>query len=430
MCATLSQPVIIRTHNVELETAIAFRGAPDMALSSQTALDVVVVGGCGHIGLPLALALVDAGSHVGVLDKNVAKIAYVKGGRMPFQERGADELLAAALLSGRLEFDDRAEMVGRTGIVINVIGTLIDEFMNPSMRNFDRNIQQLIPHLKTRSLVILTSTVYPGTSERLMDLFDDLGNEVQVAFCPARISEGDALNELHTLPQIIGARTDEAFDRTKAVFSRLGVEVIRTTPREAEVAKLITNAWRYMKFAIANQFFEIAHRAGLDYGRILHAVRADYPRAADLPSPGLAAGPRLLQDTMHLSAFSSDYFPMGQTAMLVNEGLPAYIVDSLNRRRSLSGLTVGVLGMAYKGESDDPRNSLSYKLKKLLGFKGARVLCTDPYVSDPALLPLQRVVDESDVVVVAAPHEVYRDAELGGCEVVDIWGLRSGGIRL
>ncbi len=400
-----------------------------MALSGQTPLDCVVVGGCGHVGLPLALALVDAGRSVGVLDTDVAKIAMVKSGQMPFHERGAEALLPNALRSGRLEFDDGAAMVTRTGVVISVIGTLIDEFMNPSMREFDRVIAQLIPHLRAGSLLMLTSTVYPGTTERLMDQLDALGKEVRVAFCPERISEGDALRELHTLPQIIGANTDETYDRAQAVFSGLGVETIKTSPREAEVAKLITNAWRYMKFAIANQFFEIAHGAGLDYGRILHAVRIEYPRAADLPSPGLTAGPQLLKDTMQLAAFSPDHFAFGQTAMLINEGFPAYIVDALSRRRPLAGLTVGVLGMAYKGESDDPRNSLSYKLKKLLGFKGATVLCTDPYVSDPALLPLQRVVDESNIVVVAAPHEVYRHAELGRCEVVDIWGLR-GSIRL
>lgn len=393
-------------------------------------LDYVVIGGCGHVGLPLALSLVDVGSRVGIVDSDTAKIVSVRGGRMPFQERGADELLVRALNSGRLELSDQSEMVSRADVVITALGTPIDEFMNPSMRVFERIVEQLAPHLRTDALVILIGTVFPGATEYFRDSLRSRGVEVQVAFCPERIAEGNALAEIRALPQIIGVTTDVAFERASAVFDKFGVKIIRTTPREAELAKLITNAWRYMKFAIANEFFEIAHRGGLDYSRILGSVRTDYPRAAGLPGPGFAAGPRLLKDTMQLAAFSQDQFPMGRAAMLVNEGLPGYIVDVLDGRRPLVGRTVGVLGMAFKGGSDDPRNSLSYKLKKLLGFKGAEVLCTDPYVRDPELLPLEQVVRQSDTVIVAAPHGAYREIPLDGCEVVDIWGIRGAGIRL
>jgi UDP-N-acetyl-D-mannosaminuronic acid dehydrogenase len=133
---------------------------------------------------------------------------------------------------------------------------------------------------------------------------------------------------------------------------------------------------------------------------------------------------------MQLAAFSPDRFPMGQAAMLINEGLPNYIVDLLDQQRRLRGRTLGILGMAFKGESDDPRSSLSYKLRKLAAFKGATVLCTDPYVRDPRLLPLDEVVRKSDVLVIAAPHREYRDLDLGRREVVDIWGLGEHGIRL
>src|SRR5438034_734051 len=146
------------------------------------------------------------------------------------------------------------------------------------------------------------------------------GIDADVAFCPERIAEGHALEELRTLPQIVGATSDVAFDKARALFERLGVaSVVRTTPLEAEIAKLLTNTWRYMKFAIANQFFQIVNRSGLDCNRVLNAVRQDYPRAADLPGPGFAAGPCLLKDTMQLSAFTPDHFPMGQAAMQVNE---------------------------------------------------------------------------------------------------------------
>ena len=163
--------------------------------------------------------------------------------------------------------------------------------------------------------------------------------------------------------------------------------------------------------------------------RVLDAIRHDYPRAQDLPGPGFAAGPCLLKDTMQLSAFSPDHFPMGQAAMQINEGLPNYIVDTLNSRRPLQGRTVGILGMAFKGESDDPRASLSYKVRKLAAFKGARVICTDPFIDDPSFESLDKVLSESDVLVIAAPHRAYRTLELDGREVVDIWGI-TGPIRL
>ena len=394
-------------------------------------LDLVVVGGCGHVGLPLALSFADAGCSVGIYDIDGWKVEQVRSGEMPFLERGADKLLTAVLPTGRLQVSSDRAMIGRADAVIVVIGTPIDEFMNPSMRIYERAIQELVDHLRKGALVILRSTVFPGTTEFVERLFAQRGFPADVAFAPERIAEGFALEEIRSLPQLIGASSDRAFERARVIFEHLDVEIIRTLPKEAELAKLYTNAWRYMKFAIGNQFFQMAHRAGIDYAKVLHAVRYNYPRAADLPGPGFAAGPSLLKDTMQLAAFSTtDQFPMGHAAMLVNEGLPAYIVDMLEKERPIAGRTLGILGMAFKGDSDDPRSSLSYKLKKLAGFRGANVLCTDPYVPDKDLVPLDRVLAESEILILAAPHRQYRTLELDGRQVVDVWGFLGNGIRL
>ena len=393
-------------------------------------LDLSIVGGCGHVGLPLALAFADTGARVGVYDLDREKMLRVQRGEMPFQERGAPEVLRRVLAAGRLEFSAEPDIVARAGAVVVVIGTPIDEFMNPSLRIFEAVVEKLGPCLRPDSLVVLRSTVYPGTTEFVDDLLRRRGIKADVAFCPERIAEGFALEEIQSLPQIVGAVSDVAFERASALFSRLGVEIVRTEPREAELAKLFNNTWRYMKFAVANQFYEIADQAGLDYNRILHAVKHRYPRGADLPGPGFAAGPCLLKDTMQLAAFSPDHFPLGHAAMLVNEGLPGYIVDRLDSRQPLRGRTLGILGMAFKGDSDDPRTSLSYKLRKLAAFKGARVLCHDPYVPDPGFLPLEQVLETADLLVIGAPHKVYRELDLSGREVVDIWDLNGAGIRL
>ncbi len=394
-------------------------------------LDVVVLGGGGHVGLPLSLAFAQAGLRVGIYDTNQATLDRVAAGEMPFLETGADQLLRDLLPTGRLTFGASGEMIARTMCLVVVIGTPVDEFLGPSMTIFEKAVDQIAPHLRDGALVALRSTVYPGTTAYVAQHLADRGCRVDLAFCPERIAEGHALEELHTLPQIIGADTDEAAERAATLFGVLASKTIRTTTKEAELAKLLTNTWRYMKFAVANQFFMIADQAGLDYTNILRAIREDYPRAADLPGPGFAAGPCLFKDTMQLAAFTADHFPLGQAAMQVNEGLPAYIVSALERRYGgLTDKTVGILGMAFKAESDDPRASLSYKLLKLLRWAGARVLATDPYVKDARLVPLDQVITESDVLVLGAPHRPYRGLQLGGKDVVDVWGAMGKGIQL
>lgn len=394
-------------------------------------LDVVVLGGGGHVGLPLSLALAQAGLRVGIYDTNQATLDRIAAGEMPFMETGAAELLADLLPTGRLELSAEASMIERTDQLVVVIGTPVDEFLGPSMTIFEKAVNQIAPHLRDGALVVLRSTVYPGTTAYVSQHLREAGCVVDVAFCPERIAEGHALEELHSLPQIIGADDDVAADRASALFRHLAAKTIRTSSREAELAKLFTNTWRYMKFAVANQFFMIADQAGVDYTNVLRAIREDYPRAQDLPGPGFAAGPCLFKDAMQLSAFTSDHFPMGQAAMQVNEGLPAYIVSALERRYGgLQGKTVGILGMAFKAESDDTRASLSYKLRKLLGWAGARVVCTDPYVVDDRLTTLECVLQESDVLILGAPHKPYRNLHVGGKDVVDVWGALGGGIRL
>jgi UDP-N-acetyl-D-mannosaminuronic acid dehydrogenase len=394
-------------------------------------LDCVVLGGAGHVGLPMSLALAQRGARVGVYDTNEATLDRIRRGEMPFLETRADRLLSEVLPTGRLELSSDPAMIERTEHLIVVIGTPVDEFLAPSMTVFERTVAEIAPHLRPGTLVVLRSTVFPGTTERVARDLAALGREVDVVFCPERIAEGHALEELTTLPQIVGADDPAAGDRAEALFRPLTSAFIRVSSREAELAKLFTNVWRYMKFAVANQFFTIAHEAGVDYDNVLRAVREDYPRAADLPSPGFAAGPCLFKDTMQLAAFTNDHFPMGHSAMLVNEGLPAYVVSAMERRYgSLHGRRVGILGMAFKADSDDPRASLSFKLRKLLGWAGAEVLCTDPHVRDDRLVPLGDVLEQSDIIVLGVPHRAYRGLDIGGKDVVDIWGALGQGIRL
>ncbi len=388
-------------------------------------LDVVILGGCGHVGLPLALSFADVGKRVGIYDLDEQAVERVRAGEMPFRESGAEDLLTKALTAGRLELATDPSILKRSEVTILVVGTPIDEFLRPSLKVFNSVADDIAPWLAQDGLVILRSTAYPGTTDWMATALAERGCTVDLAFCPERIAEGRALEELTSLPQIIGAREERAAARAEEVFSALGVPTLRTSPEEAELAKLFTNTWRYMKFAVANQFFLIAQQARLDYGKILHAVRWDYPRAADLPSPGFAAGPCLLKDTMQLSAYAGSGFVLGHAAMLVNESLPDEIVHALERDEGLRGKTVAILGMAFKAESDDTRASLSYKLKKLLWFAGAEVLCSDLFVDDPDLIDAETAVGRADIVVIGTPHPGYSELDFSKVRLVDPWGITS-----
>src|SRR6185437_5489540 len=163
-------------------------------------------------------------------------------------------------------------------------------------------------------------------------------------------------------------RSERVVRRADAFFSRIAPAIVHLSPEEAELAKLFANTWRYIQFAAANQLFMIANDFGLDFGKIRGALKQDYPRLAGMPGPGLAAGPCLLKDTMQLAAFNNNNFTLGHASMMINEGLPMYIVARLEQEYDLSSLTVGILGMSFKSGSDDTRSSLSYKLKRLLRF--------------------------------------------------------------
>jgi UDP-N-acetyl-D-mannosaminuronic acid dehydrogenase len=393
-------------------------------------LDVTIVGGCGRVGLPLGLAFARCGLQVALYDVRLDAVDRVNAGEMPFVEPGTPEALTSCLAAGTIHATLDTDSVTRAEHVIVVIGTPIDEHLNPDLGAVDHAINEIAEHLVDGQLLVLRSTVYPGVTAVVERLVARLGKDVDVAFCPERIAEGKALEELADLPQIVAARTPRAVERATKLFRNLTHEVVYLEPEEAELAKLFTNAWRYVKFAAANQLFMMANDFGLDYEKVRRAVMHNYPRAADLPGAGFAAGPCLLKDTMQLAAFNNNNFQLGQSSVMVNEGLPLYVVACLERRYELRDLTVGILGMAFKGESDDARSSLSYKLKRILRFKAGTVLCTDPYVTtDDELAPLEQVVRESDLLVVGSPHKIYADLALEQ-PVVDIWNLRGDGVRV
>jgi UDP-N-acetyl-D-mannosaminuronic acid dehydrogenase len=397
--------------------------APSGPARAKTA-DVTVVGGAGHVGVPLVLAFAEAGLTVNVNDLNESSLAMLKSGKLPFIEHGAAPLLARALAGNRLLFTSSSSAIAHTGPVVITIGTPVDEFLNPVQAEVQRCIDSLLPHIADEQLLILRSTVYPGTTDWLQDYLKRLGHKNKVAFCPERVVQGYGIKELREMPQIVSATSPDAEKEATAIFQQIAPEIVVVKPIEAEFAKLFNNAYRYIEFAASNQFYMIAKSAGADYQAIMRAMKQNYPRAKSFPGPGFSAGPCLFKDTMQLAAYARNQFGLGHAAMQVNEGLVLQLVDDLRRAYDISTMTIGLLGMAFKAEIDDTRASLSYKLKHALEMCARKVLTTDPFVTtDANILPLDEVAARSDILILCTPHSVYAEADLKGKPVVDVWGF-------
>jgi UDP-N-acetyl-D-mannosaminuronic acid dehydrogenase len=402
---------------------IAGQGTPTTVENA----DITVVGGGGHVGIPLVLAFAEAGLRVNVNDLNQQSLDALKSGRLPFIEYGATDVLAKALANNRLVFSNGSDRISAGGPIVITIGTPVDEFLNPVRKVVQDCIDAMLPSLSDGQLLVLRSTVFPGTTDWLASYLATKGRKLKVAFCPERVVQGFGLKELREMPQIVSGATPQAERDAAALFEQITPEVVVVSPIEAEFAKLFNNAYRYIEFAATNEFYLIAKSAGVDYQRVLMAMKRNYPRAQSIPRPGFAAGPCLVKDTMQLIAFARNQFGLGHAALLVNEGLVLHVIDDLKHRFDLGTMAVGLLGMAFKADIDDVRASLSYKFKKVLSGQARAVYCTDPFVTtDPDLMPLGEVVAMSDLLILCTPHTAYRHADLNGKPVVDIWGHLEG----
>ena len=382
---------------------------------------ISVVGGAGHIGLPLSIVFANKGFDVAVIDKNLEAMEMAKKGIMPFKEKDGTKNLKKALKKKIKFYNKPSNFISNSTVVITV-GTPVDNFLNPDMGQIKDCIDTLIPYLKKNQLIILRSTVYPGTSSWLYKYLLKK-KKCDIAFCHERVIQGYTFDEIEKLPQIIAANSKKAEKRATDIFSKISKKIVYSSLKEAEFSKLFSNAFRYTQFAIANEFYMLADKVGLDFNKIRKITKDGYPRAESMPSAGFAAGPCLLKDTMQLLSFSKNNFSLGNSSMLVNEGLVLYLIDKLEKKYNLKTKKVGLLGMAFKAESDDTRSSLSYKMKKFLSTKVKKIICTDPFVkTDKNLSSLENTIKESDILILCVPHKKYKKLNIKNKEVIDIWG--------
>lgn len=385
-------------------------------------LRIVIIGGCGHVGLPFGVALATGGHSVALLDTNIDSVALVNEGIAPFADEGLDTALREAVAAGCVEATVGPEVLLSADTVVIAVGTSAHNPAKPELGSVSQALREYAPYLSADQLVMVRSTLQIGGTRWVEQLLKSLGLDCLVGFCPERSVEGRAFAELFELPQIISTHGEAALDRCRRVFDSVTDRLVVLTPEAAEFAKLVSNSWRYIRFAAANQFWMIACELGVDYQEVYSAVTDGYPRASDLPAPGFASGPCLPKDTRLLAAGTSTVFDLGHAALRVNENLADFVIGRLATLDDLASKTIGILGMAFKGECDDPRNSAAFALWRALSDKGLRVLCSDEKIQDPTFVDTDMLLKCSDIVIIGAPHLAYRTVETEA-PVLDIWGV-------
>lgn len=392
----------------------------------------VSVVGIGRVGLPLALFLAEKGHKVYGLDVDTKKINLLKRGEMPFMEQGAVEILKKQVGKLFIPTTDFSSVL-LSEIIILTLGTPVDDNMNPSMVQIDSAIKEIKPYLKREQLLVLRSTVSPGTTNYVRSAMDDLknikvGRNFYLAFCPERIAEGRSLAELAEIPQIVGGVDRASTQKASHFFRNLGIQVNKSDATSAELAKLFTNMYRYINFAIANEFMILAGNYNRDIYNIVDLVNRNYKRGG-LALPGLTGGPCLFKDGFFLIG-DVPFADLIATSWKINESIPLFLINKVRQRRKLEGKKAVILGLAFKAEIDDMRESLAFKVNKALERERAKVFLHDPYIPEYKT-DLNKILKNADFVFIATNHSLYRKFSIQevkklvskSCVICDVWNV-------
>lgn len=395
----------------------------------------VSVIGIGRVGLPFALYIAEKGNKVFGLGRNESKIEKIKKGEMPFKEEGKD--LLRKHVNKNFIPTTSYDFIKSSDVIILTLGTPIDANMNPVLDQINEAIIKSLPFLKKGQLIILRSTVSPKTTEYVKDKIElstkfKVGKDIFLAYCPERIAEGFAISETKTIPQIIGGIDSVSTKKAVKFFTDLKIKCIPTDSTSAELAKLFTNMYRYINFAISNEFMVIAQNYNRNIQEIVNLVNYGYKRSG-LALPGLSAGPCLFKDGFFLIN-DNPYLDLITASWKVNESLPLFLIQQLKKETSLKNKKVLILGLAFKPDVDDTRESLSFKLIKALEREHARVMLHDPYIKEYPKREIEKDLDkallEADILIIATKHSVYLknknkiiDKLKNNSYVSDVWNI-------
>lgn len=388
----------------------------------------IAVIGLGRVGLPLALVLAEEDFKVYGVEINSKITTSLKEKRMPFKEEGAARLLTKHY--GKNFKVGKAQGVSDCTTVILCVGTLLSDGITPDTSAVFKALDGLIVYLRNNVLIILRSTVPPhGTSYVREYLDKKFKKKYSLAYAPERIAEGFAVSELYEIPEIIGSFDEKSAAKASKVLT-FAPEFIKADPLTAELAKLTLNTYRYANFAMANELMMIMNHYERDIHKVLKVANKNYKRGG-IPSPGFAAGPCLVKDGFFLK-HATPYNTLVTGSFTINDGLPLYLLTQLKKRMKIKGKKVAFLGLSFKKNIDDVRESLSLKFVSLLKKSGAKVVTHDPYLKKKNL---KKVLNGADLVVLAVNHDDYKKitlpklkADVGVKSLVcDIWNVLSSG---
>jgi UDP-N-acetyl-D-mannosaminuronic acid dehydrogenase len=398
----------------------------------------VAVVGLGRVGLPLALSFADRGLDVIGIDVDPARLAAIGDGTMPFAETGGQELLDRVHARGNLTLSDRVGDAAAARHIVITLGTPSFSHIEIDMREIRSALDDLLGVLAPGHSLILRSTVAPGTTEFVAGYLAkhrgfQIGDEVFVAHAPERIAAGRFLVEIDTLPCIIGGVGARSGEVAAGLFEVFGAPIVQTTPVQAELAKIWTNILRYSTFALPNLLMMDCERHDANVFEVIDLINHDYPRGG-IAAPGLTAGTCLRKD-FAFSEERSNAPGMLLAVSRVNESVPLFLLEGATRRvGSLANRRVAVLGLAFKADTDDERDSLAHKLIRLLERELADVAVHDPHVPGPTA-SLTEALQDAEAVFVATNHSEFRDpatlAAIGercapDCLIVDPWDCWGG----
>ncbi len=394
---------------------------------------IISVIGLGRVGLPLALSFAARGAPVLGIDHDATILDAIRAGRMPFAEAGTQELLERVSASGLLELSERAADAARADDIVITIGTPSFSHVESDLSQVRAAVDDLLPLLRPGHALILRSTIAPGTTDFVAGYIEKrrdlrVGEDVFVAHAPERIAAGRFLEEITSLPCIIGGVGEASSERAAETFGLFGAPIVKTTPVQAELAKIWTNILRYATFALPNLLMMDCERYGANVFDVIELINRDYPRGG-IAMPGMTAGTCLRKD-FAFSEERSNAPGMLLAVSRVNEAVPLFLIEGIKRRcTTLASKKVAVLGLTFKRNTDDERDSLSPKLIRLLERELADVAVCDPHAPSPTQ-PLSEVVEDADVVIVATNHSEFERpetfAEIAAkaspdCLLVDPW---------
>ena len=383
--------------------------------------DIAIVGGAGHIGLPLGILFANKRKNIVLYDKDKKNVDKINKLQMPFMEKGGLKLLKKN--KNRIFATTDKKYLKGVKIIIICIGTPVKN-SKPDLVFFFKMFSEVKKYLNPNNLLVIRSSIYPGTCFKIQKFLGR--NFKNISYCPERVVQGKSIIELPKLPQIISGVSKKSIHQSKKLFLNICKKTITTSILEAELIKLFSNAWRYINFSISNQFFTICDEFGINFKDLRKNMIEGYDRNKSLPKAGFAAGPCLYKDTAQLNAFLKNSFTLGTVATKINQGFPKFIFNKMKRKfkNKLKSKKIGILGVAFKSNIDDTRDSLSIELYNFLKKKGLKVDISDDYVKMKEIISTKKLIKKSDIIILGVPHSSYRKIKIPKKKyLIDSWGF-------